>query len=97
MGNTVLQPALCEGTVEVGHHLLHGAWRQGHAVEAARAVLHDGFHTLRLAHMSAVVHATNAASRCVTARLDTTATGALTLNGMPHRRHGCVQPAASGM
>ncbi len=47
MGNAVLRPAPYDDTAELGYHLMHEAWGQGYATEAARAVLLHDFGVLR--------------------------------------------------
>ena len=87
VGNAVLRPAPYDDSAELGYHLMHAAWGQGYATEAARAALHHAFATLALPVVSAVVSVDNSASHRVLERIGMRPTGPITFNGMPHLRY----------
>jgi len=60
---------LNKGIYEIDFHIRSDKWRQGYALEAARAVIEHGFHTLNATALFAGHNPKNNASRALLTRL----------------------------
>ncbi|MGF1427354.1 GNAT family N-acetyltransferase [Kitasatospora sp. LaBMicrA B282] len=80
---------------EAGWTLARAHWGHGYATEAARAVLHWGFHDLGLERITAMIHQGNDASTEVARRLGFTPLREDVLAGKAITVHALDRPAAA--
>ena len=82
VGEGGLKPVGDEGSeLEIGYAFRASSWHRGYATEVALAVLGEAFGALRLERVVATVHAANAGSRHVLAKLGFQAAGTVTIDG----------------